>query len=191
MQNLTLYFIIFCILIQITFWIITAFYTKKTSENKGGWTMRIIALIVVGVIIFLRKQISIFIPVMDDIFYTRSLTSGIIADIIVLFGVIIMILARIILGKNWSANVTFKENHELIMSGPYKYVRHPIYSGLLLIILGIAIYSGYFAGFLLFVIFFFGAYYKGIKEEKLLIEHFGQNYVEYKKKVKALIPFVF
>ncbi|MCX6717893.1 MAG: isoprenylcysteine carboxylmethyltransferase family protein [Candidatus Taylorbacteria bacterium] len=77
------------------------------------------------------------------------------------------------------------------MTGPYKYVRHPIYSGIILVILGIAIYLGNIAGLLLFLAFFFGAYYKAIKEEKLLLKHFSEKYIEYKKHVRVLIPFVF
>ena len=191
MKDPTLIFILLCILFQITFWIATAFSTKKVSENRGGWTIRITAIVIVSVLIFLRKQIAIFIPIMDDIFWPHSLIFGLVADVIVFMGVAIMIWARVILGKNWSANVVLKEDHDLITSGPYKYVRHPIYTGVVLIILGLAVYSGSFVGFLLFAIFFFGAYYKAHKEEKLLIQHFSERYIDYKKHVHTLIPFLF
>ena len=62
--------------------------------------------------------------------------------------------------------------------------------GVILIVLGLAIYSGSFAGYLLFVLFFFGAYYKAYKEENLLLEHFSEKYILYKKKVRAIVPFV-
>lgn len=104
---------------------------------------------------------------------------------------LVMIWARVALGKNWSANVVLKENHELITGGPYSYVRHPIYSGLLLMILGLAIYLGSLFGFLIFIIFFFGARYKAFKEEKLLLKYFPERYPDYKKQVSALVPFVF
>lgn len=191
MKDTTLLFIILCFVIQITFWIVTAFSTKRTSENTGGWTMRILAIIIVGSIIFLRTQISTFIPFFDFRFWPHSLTAGIIADIVTLAGMLTMISARIALGKNWSANVIFKENHELITHGPYAYARHPIYSGLILMVLGTAIYSGSFAVFLLFILFFFGAYYKARKEERLLVKHFPEAYPAYIKNVRALIPFVF
>ncbi len=153
--------------------------------------MRIIAIVVVGSVIFLREQIASIVPGFNMNLWPHSLTTGLIADIITLLGLMVMIRARIALGKNWSANVVFKENHELITSGPYAYVRHPIYSGLLLMVLGAIIYSGSLAGVLLFVLFFFGAYYKGRKEEKLLSIYFAEKYTEYKKKVRALIPFIF
>jgi len=190
-ENLTFYFILLCLLAQASFWIINGFSTKKTVENRGGWTMRIIALMVAFSVIFLRKQIAIILPVADDYFYPFSLAVGIGADIVVLLGVVVMIWARIALGKNWSANVTFKADHELISHGPYAYVRHPIYSGLLLVVLGLVIYSGSVAGYFFFFIFFGGAYYKALKEEKVLTAHFGEKYLQYKKEVRALIPFIF
>jgi protein-S-isoprenylcysteine O-methyltransferase Ste14 len=191
MKNITLLFIFLCFVVQIIFSIVSAFSTKRTSENKGGWTMRILAVIIVGSVIFLKEQIAIFLPFINTNFWSYTLTIGIIADIVALLGMLIMIYARVTLGKNWSANVTFKENHELITNGPYAYVRHPIYSGLILIILSVAIHSGNFAWLLLFVLFFFGAYYKARKEEKLLIKHFPDTYPAYMKKVSALIPFIF
>jgi protein-S-isoprenylcysteine O-methyltransferase Ste14 len=191
MENFFFVFIILCFVVQITFWIVTASSAKKTSKNKGGWLMRIIAIAVVLSVIFFREQIISFVPIMGIKFWSHSLVSGILADIVTLLGVMFMIWSRITLGKNWSANVTLKEGHELITSGPYAYVRHPIYSGLLLMILGLAIYAGSFLGFFVFLLFLFGARYKAHKEEKLLLEYFPQEYPAYKKKVWTLIPFVF
>ena len=115
----------------------------------------------------------------------------IIADIVVLAGLIVMIWSRVTLGKNWSANIVLKEGHELITSGPYSFVRHPIYSGLLLMILGVTLYVGSFAWLVLFVLFFIGAYFKAMKEEELMVKQFSQEYNEYRRRVKAIIPFIF
>jgi protein-S-isoprenylcysteine O-methyltransferase Ste14 len=101
-----------------------------------------------------------------------------------------MVWARRTLGRNWSANVTFKEGHELITSGPYAYVRHPIYSGLLLLILSVAVYAGSVISFVIFLLFFLGAFLKAGKEERLMAEHFPDAYPIYLKRVKAIIPFV-
>lgn len=191
MTNTPLLFILLCFAIQITYWIISSFSTKRTSENTGGWTMRIIAIIVVGSAIFFRKQISFYFPFINTDFYSQTLMTGTVADIVVLLGMLVMISARAALGKNWSADVIFKEDHELITRGPYAYIRHPIYSGLILMILGVAIYSGSFIWFFLFALFFVGAYYKARKEEILLTKHFPETYPAYTKKVSALIPFVF
>ncbi len=125
-----------------------------------------------------------------DIFPNNSALK-IIADLIIIIGVYIMIWARISLGKNWSANIVIKEDHKLITTGPYSFTRHPIYTGLILVVLGTSLYVNSILFFIFTIIFFFGAYYKGMKEEKILIKHFDNEYLTYKKKVKALIPFLF
>lgn len=69
-------------------------------------------------------------------------TVGLVADAIKGIGLVVTLWARLILGGNWSATVEFKERHELIERGPYRVVRHPIYSGVLLMVLGTAILWG-------------------------------------------------
>jgi len=115
---------------------------------------------------------------------------GIIADAVAIAGFTIALWARIILSKNWSASVTVKENHELIKRGPYSFVRHPIYCGIFLMFLGAVIWYGRVVGFVLLAAFFIRFWFKAIDEENLMMEHFPNDYPQYKKKVKALIPFV-
>lgn len=98
--------------------------------------------------------------------------------------------ARLILGRNWSAVVTIKQDHRLVRTGPYKWVRHPIYSGLLLAMLGTAIFLCEWRGLVGFGVGLAGFWLKARLEERFLIEQFGPEYAEYKKKVKALIPAV-
>jgi len=98
--------------------------------------------------------------------------------------------ARTILGRNWSADVTIRQDHHLIRTGPYRWVRHPIYSGLLLAMLGTAIYLGLLRGLAGTLIGLAAFRMKASLEEAFLTEQFGPEYIEYKKKVKALIPSV-
>lgn len=98
--------------------------------------------------------------------------------------------ARFILGRNWSGTVTVKQDHVLITRGPYAWVRHPIYSGLLLALLGTA-----FALNRMILLIGFGAillafWLKLRLEEKFMEDTFGEQYVEYRQRVKALIPYV-
>jgi len=86
--------------------------------------------------------------------------------------------------------VTLKQNHELIQSGPYRLVRHPIYSGLLVMILGTASLVGQVGGFVAFVVCFCGFWIKLRQEEALLTKHLP-GYSEYKAHTKALVPFLF
>jgi protein-S-isoprenylcysteine O-methyltransferase len=98
--------------------------------------------------------------------------------------------ARFYLGRNWSATVTVKENHELIRTGPYAIVRHPIYAGLILAFLGTAIGFGELRGFIALPILAFGWKHKANVEERFMTEQFGAQYERYKREVKGLIPFI-
>ncbi len=110
---------------------------------------------------------------------------------ITLAGAAFAIWARLYIGRNWSANVTIKQDHELVRGGPYAVVRHPIYSGLLLAVLGTAVALGEVRGLIAFVLALIGWRMKSLVEEKFMAEQFGDEYGKYKRKVKALIPFIF
>ena len=120
----------------------------------------------------------------------NTVISLIIGSIITVFGLCITIWARATLGSNWSGAVTFKKNHELITRGPYKFVRHPIYTGLMTMLIGTFIVYGFAYVLLAIIIFFLGLIGKLMQEEKLMIKHFGKKYIDYKNKTKALIPFI-
>jgi protein-S-isoprenylcysteine O-methyltransferase Ste14 len=110
---------------------------------------------------------------------------------ITLCGLLFTVWARVHLGRNWSGTVTIKEDHELITSGPYRVVRHPIYTGLLLAFIGQAIAIGQWRG-VIAVAIAAGAFWKKLRiEERWMREHFGSAYHAYGERVAALIPFVF
>jgi protein-S-isoprenylcysteine O-methyltransferase Ste14 len=103
-------------------------------------------------------------------------------------GIAFTLWARVHLGRNWSGIVTVKEGHELIRSGPYRVVRHPIYSGLLLAVLGTAIAIGEWRG-LVALAFVLAAFLRKIRlEERWMREAFGEAYVSYCRDVPALVP---
>ena len=98
--------------------------------------------------------------------------------------------ARIHLGKNWGMPMSVKENPELITSGPYAYVRHPIYTGVLAAAIGSALVvgTGWLVLMVLLAIYFI---YSAKKEEALLRRTFGQHYDMYAQRTKMLIPWIF
>lgn len=98
--------------------------------------------------------------------------------------------ARAKLGANWSAAVTVKHGHELIRSGPYRYVRHPIYTGLLLALFGTALETGAWRGIIGFALIAAAIAYKYRTEERFLEGKFGGDYRRYKAEVPALVPFL-
>lgn len=98
--------------------------------------------------------------------------------------------ARLNLGGNWSARVTIKEEHTLQRTGPYAVVRHPIYAGLFLAMVGSAIAFGQVRCFLGAVVAFAAWLAKARLEESFLLARFGDAYATYRREVKILIPFV-
>lgn len=96
------------------------------------------------------------------------------------------------LGKQWNIKAQIIEGHELITTGPYKIVRHPIYSALfgLLIVTGYSI-TQLWAFIIAIVLYFIGTIFRTRVEEQLLIQHFGDQYEKYKKKVPAIIPYIY
>jgi len=105
-------------------------------------------------------------------------------------GLFVTIWARRTLAGNWSSDVTFKEGHELIRTGPYQFVRHPIYTGLLIMSLGAAADIGQLHSWLSIPVTAFGFWIKLKQEERLMLKHFPEAYPAYQKQVKALVPFV-
>ena len=98
--------------------------------------------------------------------------------------------ARVHLGRNWSGIVTIKKEHELVTSGPYGLVRHPIYTGLLLAFLGSALALGDWRGVLAFALAAGALWHKLRVEERWMREQFGVAYQAYSHRVAALVPFI-
>jgi protein-S-isoprenylcysteine O-methyltransferase Ste14 len=105
-------------------------------------------------------------------------------------GLAFAIWARIHLGRNWSGIVTIKEDHELIRSGPYRFVRHPIYTGILFGFVGTASALGELRGFVGLAVLVLAFEIKLRREEDWLTQRFGEAYRAYRHDVKGLIPFV-
>ncbi len=111
------------------------------------------------------------------------------AIILILF-TILTIWARFKLGSMWSGSVTLKENHELRTDGPYSIVRHPIYTGILGMLIGSTLMFGAESLTVLVLVLIY-ILYKIHEEERLMIETFGEQYLEYQKRVPQLIPNIF
>jgi protein-S-isoprenylcysteine O-methyltransferase Ste14 len=105
-------------------------------------------------------------------------------------GLLFAVWARRHIGANWSATVTIKKSHELIVSGPYALVRHPIYTGLLLALVGSAIAIGEWRGTLAVALASLALWRKLRLEERWMRQEFGEAYQAYCRRVPALIPFV-
>ena len=103
-------------------------------------------------------------------------------------GVAFAIWARHCIGVYWSARVTLKERHQLIRSGPYAYVRHPIYTGMLTGAIGTALVVGEWRGILAVVLLLAAHSRKAIREESMLTREFGEQYQLYRRTTGFLFP---
>jgi len=106
-------------------------------------------------------------------------------------GVLFAITARVYLGTNWSGRPSIKEGHELILKGPYRLVRHPIYTGLLLAATGTAVAFGLVRCLLALPVVLLGLWWKIRAEEQMLTETMSKQYSDYRRLVRsAIIPFI-
>jgi Putative protein-S-isoprenylcysteine methyltransferase len=103
-------------------------------------------------------------------------------------GILFTIWARVHIGRNWSARVVIKEQHELIRTGPYRFVRHPIYTGLLIAIAGTAFVTGEWRGVFALAFAILGFAWKAKREEAILCGEFGDGYARYRSETGMLIP---
>jgi len=106
-------------------------------------------------------------------------------------GLLFAVWAREHLGSNWSRSVTIKQGHELITTGPYAVVRHPIYTGILAGFLGMAIAISQVRGFIAFVLIFLAFWIKLRIEEQWMRSQFGEAYATYAQQTAALVPYLF
>jgi protein-S-isoprenylcysteine O-methyltransferase Ste14 len=103
-------------------------------------------------------------------------------------GVGLAIWSRLHLGRQWSAGVVVRADHELIATGPYSRIRHPIYTGMLLGMLGTAVVGGEWRGLLAVLIATIGFTFKAKKEESFMEEEFGPAYDEHRRRTGFLLP---
>ncbi len=129
-------------------------------------------------------------PLIDQRFVPAALWSAWLGVAVTFTGLVVCVWARFVLAGNWSGVVEVKQDHELVADGPYRWVRHPIYTGLLLMFLGTAIAVGEWRG-LVAVAIAAAAFWRKLKiEEGLMRRQFGEAYASYAERVPALIPFL-
>ena len=180
--------IIGCWIIFLIYWFISARTVKTTSERKS-WSSSLSYRIpvVFGAILIWDPHMPH--PLNLRLTQRTDLTQAF-AAMICVCGLWIAIWARRTLAGNWSSHVTFKHGHELVKTGPYRFARHPIYTGILLMALGVAVEIGRLQCWLGLTLWCIGLWIKLKQEEALMLQHFPNDYPAYCRKVKALVPFV-
>jgi protein-S-isoprenylcysteine O-methyltransferase Ste14 len=177
-----------CWIIFIAYWIVRARGVKAVAEqpNRLATLAHRMPLALAGILLWMplaRPPSGLVLTPQTDL--ARGIGAAVCA-----LGLLVAIWARRTLAGNWSSRVTFKEGHELIQTGPYRYTRHPIYTGMLLMFLGTALAAGWLHSWLGFLMGCAGFWIKLKQEESLMLRHFPDDYPAYQKRVKALVPFV-
>jgi protein-S-isoprenylcysteine O-methyltransferase Ste14 len=171
-------------------WLIGAFTTKRTVRRlpaRSRFGLVYLALILLA---FLCFQKLMRFGVLARRFVPMSAVAGYIGLALTIAGCAFAIWARFYLGSNWSGRPTIKMDHTLVRSGPYRLARHPIYTGILIGMLGTAIYIGEIRALAGTVMALVALKVKSRLEEAFMTEQFGAEYTVYQERVKALIPFV-
>ncbi|HEU5114450.1 MAG TPA: isoprenylcysteine carboxylmethyltransferase family protein [Candidatus Paceibacterota bacterium] len=183
----------------IVVWTVLSFFAKR--DVRGGfsgfwkeyWALRIIVVIALAFAVLRAFSGSSHFANPGNIFLRGVFVAppllGWIAAVISVVGISFAVWARLHLGRNWSPRPAVKEHHELVTSGPYAYVRHPIYSGIILLAFGAAI-SGSLVGVIALVFASIVYLFRIRKEERIMLGLFPDQYPAYQARTKKLIPFV-
>jgi protein-S-isoprenylcysteine O-methyltransferase Ste14 len=170
-------------------WLVMALRVKPVAwrESRASRIVNVIPLILAWWLMVARRLPAwLMHPWHDPSRALHGLGASLVAA-----GLLLAIWARLKLGGNWSGMVTLKEGHEIVRTGPYRWIRHPIYSGLLLALIGSAVALGQWRGPVA-VLLVAAAFWGRIRlEERRLGEHFGPAYAAYRRTTWALIPLVY
>ena len=178
--------------IQVVFWmywLISAIRNRSIYKRKqSNRSLLPFMLVLVLIWVFISDQVSP--DLLQQHVIPDVIAPGLLGIIITIIGLGFAVWARIHLGKNWSSRPGIKVDHKLIRTGPYLYVRNPIYTGILFGYAGTAIVIGELWAFVLILLVLVAFMGKIRVEEKFLLEEFGEAYVRYRKEVKTLIPYL-
>ena len=168
----------------VVIWLVAAQFNKRASAH-APWKTWIARLAILALLVGVRLHSG------DGRLGTAAgpvrQWSGV---VLVALGLGFAVWARVYLGRNWGMPMSLRAGHELVTRGPYAYVRHPIYTGILLALLGSTVALDPMWGWAL-VLFFAYFLYSARTEERMMAEQFPEAYAAYKARTRMLIPWVF
>ena len=174
-------------IVFVLYWIVSAIRTRDTLQTESFASRYAILLIeVAGFVLLFRHSAGI--GFLGNRFMHRTLASAIVGSILTWMGIGLAIWARYHLAEYWSARITIKEDHQLIRTGPYARLRHPIYSGIVLAAIGSAVVIDQWRCVLGVCLVLIGYCIKARKEETMLTQQFGDAFREHQKHAGFLIP---
>jgi protein-S-isoprenylcysteine O-methyltransferase Ste14 len=174
-------------LLWCVYWFAASLRSKPTIRQEGRVSGALHKVpLVVAIALFLSRMGSVgwlgarFLPRSEGLFWLGTL--------MVAAGLGWSVLARVYLGGNWSSSVTVKQDHELIRTGPYRWTRHPIYTGLIAAFAGSAIALGQWRGLIALGLVVVAFVRKSAIEERFMMAQFPAAYPRYRAEVPALLP---
>lgn len=165
------------------YWLVSAFSMKR---GRVPWSRELLIRAVLVVVAFALARVGAF----RGHGLNREPWRDVLGLALLSVGLGFALWARLSIGRNWGSPMSRKENPELVTSGPYHLVRHPIYSGVVVALVGTAAaltWAWLFAGAL--AALYFG--YSAIVEERYMTTQFPDAYPAYKRTTKWFVPFVF
>lgn len=175
-------------------WLVLAQFNKKASPG-APWRMALgvrltVVLVAVLLVLTSRRQAPDFFASIGGVLAMHAGVAGQWLGVgLCLAGFAFAVWARLHLGRNWGMPMSLRQGHELVTSGPYAYVRHPIYTGILLAMIGSMLARGlvwllpFFLGFAYFL-------FSARTEEKMMVAQFPEAYPAYRQRTRMLIPFL-
>lgn len=171
----------------LVYWLVSAFRIKRAKRIEGRasrLSRMALTVLVFGLLFNSRGRVgwlgARFVPPSEII--------AVVGAIFTALGVGLAAWARYVLGKNWSAAIAFKENHELIRTGPYALIRHPIYSGIIVGLLGTALAIGEWRALVGTGVMFASYFIKARGEESLLAREFGPAFQDHLSRTGMFLP---
>jgi len=169
------------------YWLVSALKRKKTKRRET-WGQRFLYMLplLAAAELLVRPEARYewlgarFVPLNPAVEWAGVLLTA--------AGVAVAFWARWHLGANWSGVVTLKEGHELIRTGPYRNIRHPIYTGILLALFGTVVTTGEVRGLLAVAIAWLSFYVKARREESFLTQEFGEKFAAHAKQTGMFLP---
>lgn len=169
----------------LAFWIYWFAAARKVKSGRSEWRRFIGFRVVIAAVVITLLRIPAFRG-----HETRNAVLGAVGVPLFVLGLALAIWARLYLGRNWGSPMSQKDDPELVTTGPYRWIRNPIYTGILLAMIGTAVaisvewlvIAALLAGF-----FVYSAYV----EQRFLEAQFPDTYPPYKASTKMLVPFVF
>jgi protein-S-isoprenylcysteine O-methyltransferase Ste14 len=173
--------------IWVVLWLLMAFFSKSTKRRETpGQRFEHLLPALCGFLLIFREGTGA--PWLTRAIFPDNPVLMLACVLMTVLGLLFAVWARLALGSNWSGTVTIKANHQLIQSGPYRFIRHPIYTGMLAALLATAITQRLVTGLVGFAVVTFALYRKARREESFLAQEFGEAFVEHRQHTGMFLP---